>query len=113
MFLMPALISMSVTATRLYTSLADFSSSADMYEGLFLRYFPRSMGPIFCSVKVSNLGRGHRVVSNAKRVPIVHVSYEQFSTPQIATLSLEMSGQPCDKPQGPNFENTLESGVRK
>ena len=71
------------------------------------------MGPIFCSVKVSNLGRGHRVVSNAKRVPIVHVSYEQFSTPQIATLSLEMSGQPCDKPQGPNFENTLESGVRK
>ena len=53
------------------------------------------------------------MVSNAKRVPVVHVSYEQFSTPQIATLSLEMGGQLCDKPQGPNFENTLESGVRK
>jgi len=70
-------------------------------------------GPCFCSVRDSDLERDRRTVSDAKRIPVVHVSYEQFSAPQSATLSLEMSGQLCDKPQGLNFENTLESGVRK
>ena len=110
---MPALISMSVTATRLYTSLAEFTSCADMYDGLFYVIPHAHRGPYFCSVRGSDLERGRRTASNAKRMPVVHLSYEQFSAPQSATLSLEMSGQLCDKPQGLNFENTLESEVRK
>jgi len=94
MFLIPTLISMSITATRLYTSLADFSSSADI-------------------VVDSDLERGRSTNPNTKRMPVVHVAREQFPTSQSATLSLDMSEQLRDKPQGLSFNNSLESGVGK
>jgi len=94
MFLIPTLISMSITATRLYTSLADFGSSADI-------------------VVDSDLGRSRRMDSKTKRMPVVHVAREQFPTSQSTTLSLDMGEQLRDKPQGLSLDNSLESGIGK
>jgi hypothetical protein len=62
-----------------------------------------------------DLERGRRTVSNAKRMPIVHVSREQYRdpAPQSATLILDISGQLCDKPQGLSLDDTLEGGMGK
>jgi len=68
MFLLPTLVTISMTATRMYTSLADSSPSADL-----------------ASVKGSNLqglgGLSHRaIVPSAERLPKVPVTYEQHTT---------------------------------
>jgi len=47
----------------------------------------------------SDPGRGPRPVSIATRMPVVHVACEPHPTLQSATLSLNMSGRLCDKPQ--------------
>ena len=65
------------------------------------------------SVVDSDLERGRCGVSNAKRKPTMHASREQYPTPQIATLSLNISGRLLDKPQGPRLDDTLESGMGK
>jgi len=61
----------------------------------------------------SDLERGRRAVSKAKRMPIVHVSHEQYPTPQSATLCLDISRQLCDKPQGLSLDDTPENGTGK
>ena len=68
---------------------------------------------MICSVLDSDLERGRRTNPNTKRMPVVHVAREQFPTSQSATLSLDMSEQLRDKPQGLSFDNSLESGVGK
>lgn len=65
------------------------------------------------SVANSDLERGRRTNSNTKRMPVVHVAHEQFPTSQCATLSLDMSEQLHDKPQGLSLDNSLESGVEQ
>jgi len=63
MFLIPTLVTMSITATRMYTSLADSSSSADIVQGSLLQRGPTH----------------HIIVPSAKRIPKVHVTYEQHT----------------------------------
>jgi len=96
MFAMPGLIIFAITATRMYTSLVDFASATDI-------------------VVESNLERRNRTVSSrgAQRVrmPVVHVTCEQYPTSQSGTLSLNMSEQKCDKPQELSLEDDPESGV--
>jgi len=84
MFLMPVLIPMPITAARIYTSLTDFSSVADV-------------------VVDSDLERGHRAFLNGnaklKGMPVVHVHVAHDSdesstvTPPSATLCLDISAQ--------------------
>lgn len=59
----------------------------------------------------SDLEKGRQADSNTKRMPVVHVAREQFPMSQSATLSLDMSEQLRDKPQGLSFDNSVESGV--
>jgi hypothetical protein len=47
----------------------------------------------------SDLERGPRAVSNAMQMPVVHVACVPHPTSQRATVSLNMSGRLCDKPQ--------------
>jgi len=100
MFVVPVLITMSITSTRIYTSLTDFCSSAGI-------------------VVDSDLEKSRRNVSNrvflnvtVKRVPVPHVTCDQYptGTPQSAVLSLNTSGQLCNSSQGPSLDD-LESGV--
>jgi hypothetical protein len=115
MFVMPALIAMSITATRLYTSLTDFSSSADMYDDRSPDVFhPTYQGRYFNSVAGSDPERGRPAISNHLNVmqkPVVHVAHEQCLPPQSTFLSLDFGGQSRDKPQGLSIDETLEIGV--
>jgi len=64
MFLLPTLITISMTATRMYTSLADSSSSADLVKGSDLQG-----------------GLTHRtIVPSAEHLLKVPVTYEQHTT---------------------------------
>ncbi|KAH9968292.1 hypothetical protein BJV74DRAFT_889934 [Russula compacta] len=113
MFLMPALITMSIAATRIYRSLADFSSSTDIYH-------PSGRG-------LGNPQRIGRTVSNAKltatppipldqKIPLgvaTHEAYKHHPTSQIGrhTPYIGMDGQLGDKPHRLGFDDRLESGV--
>ena len=59
----------------------------------------------------TDLERRRHAISHAKGMPVVHVPREQHPTPQSATLSLNVSGQLFDKPQGLSLDDNAESGV--
>jgi len=96
MFLMPALITISITASRMYTSLADFSSSADI-----ARRLDSQRGPI------------HHTASNVEEIPVVHMAREQYPTSQTAVLTISVNGQERDKPRRLSLDDNLERGLGK
>jgi hypothetical protein len=120
MFVMVAQISMSITATRIYISLADFSSSADMYDLHSFSFFIVLNEVGVCSVVDLVLERGRRAISNATSlsnpmlvtVVQVHVAHEQYPIPPSAALSPTSNnrGKLPDKLQRLGAEPSRESG---
>jgi hypothetical protein len=60
----------------------------------------------------SDLEKSRRTVSTVKRMPVVHVAYDQYSSEssQSAGSILDIR-QPFDKPQGLSIDDTLEISV--
>jgi len=85
MFLMPTMVSLSVTATRIYTSLSDFGSIDIVMD--------------------SGLERAPHAILSVKTTPVAYVARELYPTSQSTTLSLNMSGRLCDNTQGLSTES--------
>jgi hypothetical protein len=56
-----------------------------------------------------------RTVSNARRMPVVHVAYEQYPSSQWQSGNsiFDISGEPRDKRQATSLDDTLENGAEK
>jgi len=110
MFLMPSYITMSIAATRIYRSLADFASTTEvaMDSGK-----PPGVGR---NVPTSKLMFAVPTSSNRAEVA-VHTSHEQHpisSTDQdVIYIGRESPDQLSDKPRGLSFDDDPESDVEK
>ncbi|KAH9968299.1 hypothetical protein BJV74DRAFT_868749 [Russula compacta] len=104
MFLMPALMTMSIAATRMYRSLADFGAAADITRG---SEGPQRIGHTAPNARLtSNMPISYRQMEVA-----VHTAYEQypgFQTDQHVSY-IGMDGQLGEKPRGLSFDDDLES----
>ena len=120
---MPTLITMSIAATRMYRSLADFCSVTDMYSTLLSHYSARSPCLVYRSTSGSEgpqrIGHTAPNARSTSNIPIsysqvevaVHTSYEQYpglQTDQHASY-INVNGQMGHKPRGLSFDDDLES----
>ncbi|KAI0299466.1 hypothetical protein BC826DRAFT_994521 [Russula brevipes] len=105
MFFLPGQITLSIAATRMYRSLADFVST-DITKG---SERPRRIGHTGSNAKSSST-----IPIPLHRMEVaVHTSYEQYSTAQTDqhVSYVGMDGQPHDKSHGLSFDSNLESGA--
>jgi len=105
MFFLPGQITLSIAATRMYRSLADFVST-DITKGSDRS---RRIGHTGANAKSSST-----IPMPLHRMEVaVHTSYEQYSTAQTGqhVSYVGMDGQPHDKSQGLSFDSNLESGA--
>jgi hypothetical protein len=129
MFLIPSLITMSIAATRMYRSLADFFFSADMYDSLIAL----SSGTHRCVRLCSGNGSDKppkRIVTNTKwttTIPptpsrmevIVDTSYEEWQLSASQTgkyapyMTRSSDGQHGDKSHGLNLNDDVESNAAR
>ena len=130
MFLLPSLTMMSIAATRMYRSLADFLSSTEVYAALS---FHRISSLIQCgqrlrSVTDSDLTpRKGRVFPNRKSTftaptlpnPVeVHTARENYpssmTSESVVYIDRDHPGQPQrNKPDSLCFDDDAEKGVQK
>jgi len=110
MFLMPSVITMSIAATRMYRSLADFFFSADIGNGSDKP--PKRI--------VTNTKWTTRIPPTPSRMEVtVHTSYEdwQLSASQMGQYAPYMTrssdGQHGDKPHGLNLNDDVENNVTR
>ena len=123
MFQVPAYITMTIAATRLYRSLADFSSSTDMYDILYSLPFWAHCGRYRFSAHEA-LQDGRPVVHGSRRmvatlVPMdrvevsVHIVSEQYVTPYIRDddSGISTGDEIHEKSNGMSYDKDAERGV--
>jgi hypothetical protein len=81
MFLVPSLVALSISTTRLYRNLAEFSSPPESYDFIPLNFF--SALTFFlcqCSIQdTDNTPRSARSITNSRNAPFVHVSSNRMA----------------------------------
>ncbi|KAH9968286.1 hypothetical protein BJV74DRAFT_868595 [Russula compacta] len=104
MFLMPTLITMSIAATRMYRSLADFSSAADITRG---SEGPQRIGHTAPNARLT----ANMPISYSQMEVAVHTTYEQYPASQTDqhVSYINVDGQLGHKPRGLSFDDDLES----
>jgi len=108
MFTMPSLITMSICATRMYRSLAEFGST-DVIESA---ESPQRIGRTAADV---NFPTTTSTPPNQTELP-VHLSYEPWQYPSSQTdqyvSAIGTEGQPREKPPGLSFDNDMRATWR-
>ena len=113
MFQLPLLISLSIAATRLYRSLAEYvSGTTEMYEPFFFVFSP---GPFRFSIQENNTNLrpawAPAVPARSHQIDItVHTDYEEDVTSPMSHHSshIDIDSQPSD--QQAESRKELESG---
>jgi hypothetical protein len=126
LFLLPAVVTLAISSTRLYRSLANFSSPPDSYDILPVQFLLRAHRHLrHCSAQDWECPRSGRSISNNKplsNVPsnrlevTVHKAYEEHPTSEANHyVSYPSSDVPiADKPHEIHFDdNSTEDPVEK
>jgi len=126
MFMMPSLITMSIAATRMYRSLADFLFYTDMYGSLISpssgtdRYGGRCSGngsdspPKIDRVVLDTRWRSTVPLPRKQMEMTMEISHERWQSSASQTGHYMFSdGQFGDKLGGQNLDDDVESGAEK
>jgi len=106
MFLMPSLIAMSIAATRMYRSLADFGFSADIGNS--------SDNPSKCIIGDTKWNTAIPLSPTRMEVTM-HTSYDKWQSSTLQTSQyvpfMASDGQYGDKPRGVNLNDDVENSA--
>ena len=128
MFQTPALIVMSIAATRMYRSLTDFTSTSGYYASRLFRCSHAKRDRCRSSLHTSQIQSGRTMKSDPRRIssaPIpldrlevaVHRSSEEYPQANMGQYvsygTYSADSQSHDKPLVLSLSNDLENGVKK